>query len=68
VQKRTKDWGYDGLVQRLGRSWLAFLPSVKGWLEIRTGLGPEAVAAVYQEVLNGRQAPKLGHMLSLHAR
>jgi len=68
VQKRTRDWGYDGLVQRLGRSWLAFLPSVKGWLEIRTGLGPEAVGAVYQEVLNGRQPPKLGHMLSMHGR
>ena len=65
VQKRTKDWGYDGLVQRLGRSWLGFLPSVKGWLEIRTSHGPEAVAAVYQDVLNGRQPPKLGHMLSL---
>jgi hypothetical protein len=65
VQKRTKDWGYDGLVQRLGRSWLTFLPSVKNWLEIRTSRGPEAASAIYQEVLNGRQAPKLGHMLSL---
>lgn len=65
VQKRTKDWGYDGLVQSLGKSWLAFLPSVKNWLEIRSSRGPEAVEAIYQEVLNGRQAPKLGHMLSL---
>lgn len=66
VGKRSKDWGYDGLVQRLGRSWLAFLPSVKGWLEVRSG-GPEAVEAVYREVLEGRQPPRLGHMLSLHA-
>jgi hypothetical protein len=65
AQKRTKDWGYDGLVQRLGASWLKFLPSVKGWLEVRTSRGAEGVAATYQEVLNGRQAPKLGHMLSL---
>jgi hypothetical protein len=65
VQKRTKDWGYDGLVQRLGQGWLAFLPSVEKWLEIRTGRGPQAVEAVYREVLEGRQAPKLGHMLSL---
>ncbi len=65
VQKRTKDWGQPGLLQRLGVGWLAFVPSVEKWLEIRTGRGPDAVAAVYQEVLNGRQAPKLGHMLSL---
>ena len=68
VQKRTKEWGYDGpdgLIQRLGRSWLAFRPSVKGWLEIRGSRGPEAVGAVYREVLEGRQPPKLGHILSL---
>ena len=68
VGKRTRDWGYDGLVQRLGAGWMAFLPSVKGWLEVRTGRGPEAVAAVYREVLDGRQPPKLGHMLTLHGR
>jgi hypothetical protein len=67
VQKRTKDWGYDGLVQRLGQGWLAFLPSVKGWLEIRAGRGPDAVAATYKEVLEGRQPPRLGHILSLSA-
>jgi len=65
VQKRSKDWGYDGLVQRLGRGWLAFLPSVKSWLEIRPSRGAEAVGAVYKEVLEGRQPPRLGHVLSL---
>jgi hypothetical protein len=68
VGKRTKDWGYPGLVTKLGEGWRAFLPSVERWLEIRTGRGPEAVAAVYREVLEGRQPPKLGHMLSLDAR
>jgi hypothetical protein len=65
VQKRTRDWGYDGLVRRLGRSWLAFLPSVKAWLELRNSHGPAAVEATYREVLEGRQPPRLGHMLSL---
>ena len=67
VQKRTKDWGWAGLLQRLGAGWLAFVPSVEKWLEIRTGRGPQAVEATYREVLEGRQAPRLGHMLSLHA-
>lgn len=65
VQKRTKDWGQAGLLQRLGAGWLAFVPSVEKWLDIRTGRGPAAVDAVYREVLEGRQPPKLGHMLSL---
>jgi hypothetical protein len=65
VGKRTKDWGMPGLISRLGAGWLAFLPSVERWLEIRTGRGPEAVGAVYKEVLEGRQPPKLGHMLAL---
>jgi len=68
VQKRTKDWSQAGLLARLGESWRTFLPSVERWLEVRTGRGPAAVEAVYREVLEGRQAPRLGHMLSLHAR
>jgi len=66
VQRRTRDWGYDGLVQRLGQGWLALLPSVERWLEVRTSRGPAAVEVTYREVLEGRQPPKLGHMLSLH--
>jgi len=65
VQKRMKDWGPDGFFTRLGEAWRTFLPSVKPWLEVRTGRGPAAVEAVYREVLEGRQAPRLGHMLSL---
>lgn len=65
VGKRSKDWGYDGLVGKLGEGWRTFLPSVERWLEVRTGRGPEAVAATYREVLEGRQPPKLGHMLAL---
>jgi len=68
VQKRTKDWSQAGLLARLGEAWRAFLPSAKGWVEIRTGHGPAAVEAVYREVLEGRQAPRLGHLLSLHER
>lgn len=65
--KRQKDWGPAGFFGRFGEAWRAFLPSVERWLEIRTGRGPEAVAAVYREVLEGRQPPRLGHMLSLQA-
>jgi hypothetical protein len=65
VGKRTKDWGYDGLVTRLGAGWGAFRPSVARWLELRRGAGADAVTAAYREVLEGRQPPRLGHLLSL---
>lgn len=65
VQKRSKDWGYSVLEQRLGEAWRAFLPSVSRWLQIRHGRGPQAVADIYKEVLEGRSTPKVGHMLSL---
>lgn len=64
--KRQKEWGMPGFFGRFAEAWRAFLPSVEGWLEVRTGRGPEAVAATYREVLEGRQPPKVGHMLSLH--
>lgn len=64
VQKRTRDWGYAALEQRLGEAWRAFLPTVTPWLQVRHGRGPDAVRAVYMEVLEGRSAPHLGHILS----
>jgi hypothetical protein len=65
VGKRRRDWGPGVLEQRLGEAWRRFLPSVSGWLEVRHGRGPEAVKAVYMEVLEGRSTPTVGHMLSL---
>ena len=67
AMKRQKDWGPAGFFGRFAGAWRAFLPSVEGWLEIRAGAGPEAVAATYQDVLEGRQPPRLGHLLSMHA-
>jgi NADPH:quinone reductase-like Zn-dependent oxidoreductase len=65
VQKRSQDWTYAGLQQRLGEGWRAFLPSVSRWLDVKRDRGPEAVRATYLEVLEGRQPPTVGHMLSL---
>jgi hypothetical protein len=65
--KRQKDWGPAGFFTRFAEAWRAFRPSVEGWLEVRVATGPDAVAATYREVLEGRQPPRLGHLLSLHA-
>jgi hypothetical protein len=65
AQKRRKDWGPGGLETRFGAAFGEFLPPVKRWLQVRHGRGPEAVQSVYLEVLEGRSAPQVGHMLSL---
>jgi hypothetical protein len=65
VQKRSKDWGYSGLEQRLGEGWRTFLPSASQWLTVRRDRGPAAARDIYMEVLEGRAAPTTGHMLSL---
>jgi hypothetical protein len=64
VSKRSKDWTYAGLQQRLGEGWRAFLPSASRWLQVRHGRGPDAVRDIYMEVLEGRSTPTAGHMLS----
>jgi hypothetical protein len=65
VAQRLKDWGPEGLDQRFGEAWAAFLPSANAWLKVVTGRGPAAVEAVYREVLDGKGKPEQGHMLSL---
>ena len=65
VGKRLKDWGEARFFAGFGEAWRAFLPSVKGWLKLRHGRGPQAVEAGYREVLEGRSAPESGLILSL---
>lgn len=67
VAKRTKDWGADGLQQRMGAAWRAFLEPASRWIRVVRGAGPDAVARVYQDVLAGRATPDEGHVLSPRA-
>ncbi len=65
VVKRREDWGPGGLDERFGGAWTQFLGSVDGWLEIVEGHGPDVVAAVYLDVLEGRARPDHGNVVSL---
>jgi hypothetical protein len=62
--KRMKDWGPGGVDKNYGAAWMAFLPSVRRWLKVQHGRGPDAVAAAYREVLENRCPPDAAHMLS----
>lgn len=65
IQKRLADWGSEGYQERLGAAWSAFLEFARGWLSVERGHGPDAVAAVYRETLEGKTRPEQGHILSL---
>ena len=65
IKKRSEDWGPGGVARRYAEAWAAFLPSVREWMEIVHGRGPDAVEDVYRELLEGDVDPAVGHMLSL---
>jgi Protein of unknown function (DUF2855) len=71
IKKRSDEWGAALLGQRLVQSWQAFVAKVSQpelpWLQTTHATGPDAVQAVYLEVLGGKGDPRLGHVLSLSA-
>ena len=73
IRKRSapppEGWGPDGLAQRLGISWAAFLAaaqqSAEPWVRIVHRSGPTAVQEAYQAMLAGQTDPREGLMLAL---
>ena len=65
--KRTADWGREGLDERFGEAWRRFAPTVQGWVDVTVSTGPDALAAVWDEVLSGASSPRTGHVLALSA-
>jgi hypothetical protein len=65
VKARTVDWGADGLEARVSDAWRPFVEGTERWLDVVHGSGPEAVEAVYRELLDGRTDPSIGHVLTL---
>jgi hypothetical protein len=65
MRKRTGDWGREGLDLRFADAWRRFAPTVEGWVDVVVQHGPEALRNVWLEVLAGRSAPRVGHVLTL---
>jgi hypothetical protein len=65
IQKRTQEWGPEGLQARIGDAWGAFRDSTDDWLKIERGYGRTAVEAVYLETLDAQTPPSQGQILSL---
>lgn len=67
VVKRSKDWGREGLEQRVSEAWHPFCEWVEGWLRTIPGEGFEAVRDAYLAVLEGEVEPSRAHVLALPA-
>jgi hypothetical protein len=65
VAKRSKDWGPQGLSERIASAWTEFCDASDAWLRVVRGRGRDALARVYQDTLAGRTRPADGHVLSL---
>ena len=69
IEKRVADWGGAELNARIGAAWAAFVQRVsdpaRPWMQVARGRGPEAIAAAYSALAEGRSNPREGHMLSL---
>jgi NADPH:quinone reductase-like Zn-dependent oxidoreductase len=65
IVKRSKDWGPQGLAQRIAEAWTRFCDASDAWLHVVRSQGRDAVLRVYQDTLAGRTDPADGHILSL---
>jgi len=65
IAKRSKDWGPEGLQERIGASWTAFRDSTDAWLSVKRGYGRDAVETVYRETLDAKTSPAEGQVISL---
>ncbi|MBQ1073325.1 DUF2855 family protein [Micromonospora sp. C31] len=65
MRKRRQDWGREGLDQRFTDAWQRFTGIVGGWLDVRTGTGPDALERAWLEVLAGRTPPRVGQIVQL---
>jgi NADPH:quinone reductase-like Zn-dependent oxidoreductase len=65
IVTRTADWGPDGFRERYDAAWAEALPSLDSWVDVVAHSGPEALGALWPQVLTGEVAPRDGHVIGL---
>jgi hypothetical protein len=63
IEKRNGDWGPGVLESKLTEAWRPFAERAGGWVGVEHDRGPDAMARVYSEVLEGRTRPDVAHVL-----
>ena len=62
IRQRMKDWGPDELGTRFRTALHDFIAG-NPWLTLKHHVGPEALQAIYGEVVEGRAHPDEGHIV-----
>jgi len=60
MQKRSADWGAQGLRERSEAAWLAFMPTAQRLTAIDRRSGAEAALVAYRDAVAGRVDPRMG--------
>ncbi len=63
IEQRHQDWGPGVTEEKLAAAWGPFIERVSGWVTIEHGEGPDAVADVYAETLEGNTSPDVAKIL-----
>jgi len=62
IRQRMKDWGPAELDARFQAALKQFI-AANPWLTLKSHLGPEALKAIYADVVEGRVKPDEGHIV-----
>ena len=65
IQKRLKDWGPDGFMQRTSSFMQQTATKSRAWLKLRAIDGLQGLAEVYEDVCEGRIAANQGLIIEL---
>jgi len=62
IAQRTAQWGPGVLDDRLTRAWNTYATWANDWLHLQPATGPDAITAVWQQLVNGGGDPDKGHV------
>jgi hypothetical protein len=67
IAKRTREWGRDGVDERIGRAWADYAPWSDTWLRYERVEGAEATRDAFAALVRGEVDPRLAVTASIAA-
>jgi len=65
LAKRSGETGRDVFQSALDAALSGFIADARRWLTVSRGHGPDALLAVYDDLVAGRVPPHLGHVVTV---
>lgn len=66
VTRRIEEWGQVAYAERMTAALRSFVEGSASWLSIERSNGPEPARQAWADVRDGRVAPSVGRVVSLH--